>query len=70
MVCLAPQLILWVYLHANVELPTLPAAIWESSQPHFLQPLLQVWMNVSSLTPWLSDYHRVPFSGSSGYILF
>ena len=33
-------------------------------------PLLPVWMNVSSLTPWLSDYHRVRFSGSSGYFLF
>ena len=33
-------------------------------------PLLQVWMNVSSLTPWLSDFHTVRFSGSSGYFLF
>ena len=29
--------------------------------------LLQVWINVSSLTPWLSDFHTVWFSGSSGY---
>ena len=28
-------------------------------------PLLPVWMNVSSLTPWLSDFHTVQFSGSS-----
>ena len=28
-------------------------------------PLLQVWMNVSSLTTWLSDFHTVRFSVSS-----
>ena len=33
-------------------------------------PLLLVWMNVSSLTPWLSDLYTVRFSGSSGYFLF
>ena len=33
-------------------------------------PLLPVWMNVSSLTPWLLDFHTVRFSGSSGYFLF
>ena len=33
-------------------------------------PLLSVWMNVSSLTPWLSDFHTVRVSGSSGYVLF
>ena len=33
------------------------------------RPLLPVWMNVS-LTPWLSDFHIVKFSGSSGYCLF
>ena len=35
-------------------------------------PLLLVWMNqsVSSLTPWLLDFHTVKFSGSSGYFLF
>ena len=32
------------------------------------QPLLLFWMNVSSLTPWLSDFHTVRFSGSSGYL--
>ena len=33
------------------------------SHPPFFQesspPLLPVWMNVSSLTPWLSDFHTV-----------
>ena len=31
---------------------------------------LPVWMNVSSLTPWLSDFHTVLFSVSSGCFLF
>ena len=26
-------------------------------------------MNVSSLTPWLSDFHTVQFAGSSGYFV-
>ena len=33
-------------------------------------PLLLVWMNVSSLTLWLSDFHTVRFSVSSGCFLF
>ena len=33
-------------------------------------PLLPVWMNISSLTKLLLDYHTVQFSGSSGYFLF
>ena len=33
-------------------------------------PLLPVWMNVSSLTPWLSGFHTVWFSGSSSCFLF
>ena len=33
-------------------------------------PLLLVWMNVSSLSPWLWDFHTVRFSVSSGCILF
>ena len=33
-------------------------------------PLLPVWVNVSSLTPWLSDFHTIRFSGSSGYFFF
>ena len=30
-------------------------------------PLLLVWMYVSSLTPWLLDFHAVQFSGSSAF---
>ena len=33
-------------------------------------PFLPIWMNVSSLTPWLSDFHTVQFSVSSGCFLF
>ena len=33
-------------------------------------PLLPVWVNVSSLTPWLLDFQRVQFPGSSGYFSF
>ena len=37
----------------------------------FLSPsFIPVWMNVTYLTPWLSDFHIVRFSGSSGYFLF
>ena len=33
-------------------------------------PLLLVWMNVFSLTPWLLDFHTVRFSGSYDCLLF
>ena len=43
----------------------------ESSTPsHLSLPLLLVWMNVSSLSPSLSDFHTVQFSVSSGCFLF
>ena len=39
--------------------------------PSFPSPsLLRVWMSISSLTPCLSDFHTVWFSGRSGYFLF
>ena len=39
----------------------------ESSLPGCLSPpLLPVWMNVSSLSPCLSDFHALRFSVSSG----
>ena len=41
----------------------------ESSPPSYPSlPLLLVWMNVS--TPWLSDFHTVQFSVSSGCFCF
>ena len=43
----------------------------ESSPPNCLSPpLLPVWVNVSASTPWLSDFHTVQFSVSSGCFLF
>ena len=33
-------------------------------------PILVVWVNVPSLTPWLSDFYTVLFSGSSDCFLF
>ena len=48
-------------------------ATWSSSHHlavHPLCPSLPLppgWMNVFSLTPWLSDFHTVWFSGISGY---
>ena len=81
-VCLAPQVFLPVYPHTSMGLPTPPATTsltWSSScclaecplHPHCPSPpLLPIWMDVSSLTPWLSDLHTVWFSGSSGYFLF
>ena len=52
-----------------------PCPPWSSGRESTLPscpslPLLQVWLNVSSLTPWLLDFHTVRFSGSSGCFLF
>ena len=48
-----------------------PLPCRESSPPGCLSPpLLPVWINVSSLSPWLSDFHTVRFSVSSGCLLF
>ena len=74
------------YLHVNVHklLPclvpqpaVLPALVLQPPPCHELFPpgclsllLLPVWMNVSSLTPWLLDFHTVRFSVSSGCFLF
>ena len=72
-VSLAPQLSLPVYQQANVGPPYLPAATLSTSPLHPglpSPPFLPVWVNVSSLTPWLLDFHMVQFSGSSGNFLF
>ena len=48
-----------------------PMPCSESSLPSCPSlPLLPVWMNVSSLSPWLSDFLTVRFSVSSGCFLF
>ena len=64
-VCLAPQLFLSIYLHTDVGPPSLPA----TTLTCILSAPPPVWMNASSLTPWLSDFHTVKFSGSSDYFL-
>ena len=77
LVCLALRLFLLVCLQSNVGLPSPPAIALpipvlqplpcrESSPPGCPSPpLLLVRMNVSSLTPWLLDFHTAQFSGSS-----
>ena len=48
-----------------------PVSCCKSSLSSCLSPpLLPFWMNVSSLTPWLSEFHTVRFSVSSGCFLF
>ena len=43
----------------------------ESSPPGCRSPpLLPVWMSISSLTAWLSDFHTVQSYVSSGHFLF
>ena len=85
-VCFAPPPFLLVYLCANVEPQGLPAAAWPApfhNPPPCRRlaasplhpgcpspPFLPAWVNVSSLSPWLSDFHTVWFSVSSGCFLF
>ena len=77
-VCLTPQLFSPACPHMNVGLSGQPASHWPlwfaifschtSSLPLSL-PFLPVWMNIS-LTPWLSDFHAVWFSGRSVFFFF
>ena len=55
-----------IYLHADMGPPSLPATnlLHCSQRGCPSPPLLPVWMSVSSLTPWLLDFHVVQFSGS------
>ena len=69
----APQSASLLGLPAAVLLaPVLSSPTCQETSPSgcLSQPLLLVWMNVSSLTPWLSDFHTVWFSVSSGWLLF
>ena len=75
-VCLTPKLFLPVYLHTNVGPLATALPAWPSSCCLAVHPLLPscpslprlpVWLNISSLTPWLSDFHAVWLSGSFGY---
>ena len=59
--CLTPQVFLLVYPQVNVGPPAPPAATLPqvlSARSLSLSRLL-VWMNVSSLSPWLSDFQTV-----------
>ena len=81
-VCLAPYLFFPVYLHTNGGPPNLPTAALPTPVTSrcvgmclvclrcWSPPLFPVWMNVYSLTPWLSDFHIVQYSDSSGYFCF
>ena len=61
----------WPAATLPIPLHNPPPPCHESSLPGCPSPtLLPVWMNVSSLSPWLSDFHTVRFSVSSGCILF
>ena len=71
-VCLTKQLFFSVYPHGNVGLSG-------RQLPRVLSPRLPVstpptgldeCFFFSSLTPWLSDFHTVRFSGCSGCFLF
>ena len=59
-------------LHNLPPLPVLqlPPFCESSPPPLPVSVLLPVWMNVSSLSPWLLDFHTVRFSVSSGCFLF
>ena len=68
----SPQFIcteMWDHLVHQPPAPVFqPLPCHESSLPSCRSPpLLLVQMNVSSLTPWLLDFHTVRSSGSSGY---
>ena len=70
MIHLTPQLFRLVCQHSCcLAQPVLQP---RSSSPSAAElcPFLQVWMNVSPLTPWLSAIHRVRFFVSSGWFLF
>ena len=71
-VCLAPQLFLLVYPHVSMGSPGPPVTT--------LQWVLSAWLPVSTpptgldecffFNSWLSDFHTVRFSVSSGCFLF
>ena len=45
-------------------------ALRASPSTFMTPPLLHIWLNASSLNPWLSDFHTARFSDSSGCYLF
>ena len=78
-VCLAPScsslfIHIPVWNHQLPPRPPSPPATCVAVHPlhpgYPSLPLLPVSTNVSSLTPWLLDFHTVQFSSSSGCFLF
>ena len=59
----------------NCQPPPHPPGLSASALPCPLHagcpslPLLPVWMNISSLAPWLSNFHTVQFSVSSSFLV-
>ena len=65
--CSSRFICMWMWDHLVPQ----PLPCFTSSLPGCLSlPLLLVCMNVSSLTPWLLDFHTVRFSVISGCFLF
>ena len=69
--CSSQFIRMWMWNHQVCQPP--PGPPWSSScclaasalHPGCRSPpLLPVWVNVSSLTPWLSDFYTVQFSGN------
>ena len=52
---LPPSLCATLYLLTSLSAPASPS-------------FLPIWMNVSSLSPWLWEFHTAQFSDSSGYL--
>ena len=58
-------------VHSTIHHSLGPAALPRSRLSRLpVSTLLPVWTNVSSLSPWLSDFRAVQFSVSSGCFLF
>ena len=47
---------------------SMPHCLSELLHSSTLLPLLPIWTNVSSLSPWLSDFHTTLYSDSSGLL--
>ena len=56
MICLTPQLFLPVYLHANVGLPSPPAAASPGPSAAALRRVLSTWLPVSASPISLNEY--------------
>ena len=57
---LAPEVPLPIFIH--------PMWVWDpgSASPHMSASSVPIWMNVTSLSPWLLDSHTAQFYDDSG----